>query len=224
MLAFMWGVIMSKIMKLEFEKGLSIDDIKAEMCYYRGNGHTVMCEINGEEVYSDDPEFHEIFERLKLGMSKEEFKKYKEFRSEINNLENCISKAGSIENYAYYRYYFGLASRYVKPEKRDEFFDFVLNNFSSYSNAFVLATQLMLVINNTDFDVYMQINNILNSHRSFCGNDFVEYGLDVDRAIWLVKEYGKKGSLIETLFFKDTTRDYIENTQNRIDVLERKLK
>ena len=82
----------------------------------------------------------------------------------------------------------------------------------------------MLVINNTDFDVYMQINNILNSHRSFCGNDFVEYGLDVDRAIWLVKEYGKKGSLIETLFFKDTTRDYIENTQNRIDVLERKLK
>ena len=52
----------------------------------------------------------------------------------------------------------------------------------------------------------------------------VEYGLDVDRAIWLVKEYGKKGYLIETLFFKDTTRDYIENTQNRIDVLERKLK
>lgn len=215
---------MSKIMKLEFESGLSIDEIKAEMCYYRGNGFTVMCEINGEEVYGDDPEFHEIFERLKLGMSKDEFKKYKETKGEINKLENCIGKAGSIENFAYYRYYFGLASRYVKPERREEFFDFVLNNFSTYNSAFVLASQLMLVINNTDFDVYMQINNVLNAHRSCYNQNFAEYGLDVDRALWLVKEYGKKGSLIDTLFFKDVTREYIESAQNRIDVLERKLK
>ena len=91
-------------MKLEFEKGLSLDEIKAEMCYYRGNGHTVMCEINGEEVFSDDPEFHEIFERLKLGMSKEQFENYKKTKSEINKLEGCIGTAGSIENYAYYKF------------------------------------------------------------------------------------------------------------------------
>ena len=46
----------------------------------------------------------------------------------------------------------------------------------------------------------------------------------MDRALWFVKEYGKKGSLVDTLFFKDVTREYIESCQNRIDVLERKLK
>ena len=76
---------MSKILKLEFEKGLSLDEIKAEMCYYRGNGQTVMCVINGEEVYSDDPEFHEIFERIKLGLSKKEFINYKNIKNVENN-------------------------------------------------------------------------------------------------------------------------------------------
>ena len=70
----------------------------------------------------------------------------------------------------------------------------------------------------------MQINNVLNAHRSCYDKNFAEYGLDVDRALWLIKEYGKKGSLVDTLFFKDVTREYIESCQNRIDVLERKLK
>ena len=211
-------------MVLEFKKGVSLDIIKAEMESYRDMGFNTMCVINGEKVYSNDPEFYAIFERLKLGLPKEEYAKYYQTKNEISKLENCISKASSIENYSYYRYYFGLATRYVKTEKKTEFFDFVLNNFSAYSGPFVLATQLMMILNYSDLDIHREINNVLNSYRACCNNNFSEYGLDVDRALWLVKEYGKKGYLVDTLFFSGITHEYVEDAQDRIEVLERKLK
>ena len=123
---------MSKVLELEFEDGLSLDEIKEEMFYYRRIDQRVMTVINGEKVYSDDPDLCDIFERFKLGLSKDEYLVYKKTKEEINKLERCISSAVSIENLNYYRYYFGLASRYIKDEKRDDFFDFILNNFSNY--------------------------------------------------------------------------------------------
>jgi hypothetical protein len=218
------GGVMGKILEIEFEGEVSLDEIKEEMEFYRKNGQVVMTVINGEKVYSGDPDFHNIFERLKMGLSKEEYDNYKNTKEEINKLDRCIVGASSIENFAYYRYYFGLALKYVKSEKIDDFFDLVINNFSNYSNAFILATQLMLVINNSEFDIYVQINNILNSYRVYRGKDFFEYGLDVDKAIMLVKEYGTKGSLIDVLFFKNSTLEYVKSCQDRLEVLERKLK
>ncbi len=213
-----------KVFELEFNDGVSLKEIREELDYYRSVGDVVRTKINGEMVYSNDENYEETMYRLELGLSKEEYEGYKKTKGEINKLETCIGTAGSIENYGYYRYYFGLASRYVKSEKKDEFFDFILSNFSIYKNSFVLAVQLMLVINNTDLGVYNEINNILNAHRSACSSEIYEYAIDVDRALWLVKQYGKKGSLIDNLFFKDVTRDYIESAKERIDVLELKLK
>ena len=169
-----------KVFELEFNEGVSLKEIKAELDYYRSVGDVVRTKINGEMVYSNDENYEETMYRLELGLSKEEYEGYKKTKGEINKLETCIGTAGSIENYGYYRYYFGLASRYVKSEKKDEFFDFILSNFSIYKNSFVLAVQLMLVINNTDLGVYNEINNILNAHRSARSNEFFEYAIDVD--------------------------------------------
>ena len=48
-----------KVFELEFDDGVSLKEIKAELDYYRSVGDVVRTKINGEMVYSNDENYEE---------------------------------------------------------------------------------------------------------------------------------------------------------------------
>lgn len=75
---------------LEFEEGTSIQEIKEEMMYYQSRNQPVVTTINGEEVHSDAHNIEDIFERLSLGLTEEEYNQYKEQQYTLKKITDIL--------------------------------------------------------------------------------------------------------------------------------------
>lgn len=197
-----------KKMYLEFKKGTSIQEIKEEMMYYQSHNQPVVTTINGEEIHSDAHNIEDIFERLILGITEEEYYQYKEQRYTLKKLNEAESSVSKIESLPYFRYYFGLSSQLVKEEKKLEYQRFVAHQLH-FSNDFltylILATQIMLALEEDDqFVMYNKITDILANLKRDSVN-LLDTQATLSTVFNIIETYGKKGEDLQRVFFSDST-------------------
>ena len=193
---------------LEFEKGTSIQEIKEEMMYYQSRNQPVVTTINGEEVHSDAHNIEDIFERLSLGLTEEEYYQYKEQQRAIKKIKEAESGATKIESFPYFRYYFGLSSQLVKEEKRLEYQRFLAhqlhfhNDFITY---LIIATRIMLALEEDDpYVMYNKITDILADLKRDSEN-LLDTQATLSTVFNIIETYGKKGEVLQQVFFSNST-------------------
>ena len=192
---------------LEFEKGTSIQEMKEEMMYYQGRNQPVVTTINGEEVHSDSINIEDIFERLTLGLTEEEYYQYKEQQYAIKKIKEAESGATKIESFPYFRYYFGLSSQLVKEEKRMEYQRFIAhqlhfnNDFITY---LIIATRIMLALEEDSFTMYNKITDILADLKRDSKN-LLDTQAILSTVFNIIETYGKKGEVLQQVFFSNST-------------------
>lgn len=193
---------------LEFEEGTSIQEIKEEMMYYQSRNQPVVTTIKGEEVHSDAHNIEDIFERLTLGLTEEEYNQYKEQQYTLKKIKEAESGASKIESLPYFRYYFGLSSRLVKKEKRLEYQRYVAhqlhfnNDFITY---LIIATQIMLALEDDEpYVMYNKITDILDSLKRDSAN-LLDIQATLSTVFNIVETYGQKGEYLQRVFFSDST-------------------
>lgn len=68
---------MKNVLVLDFNDDCTLEEIKEEMEFYQENCQVVMTTINGIKVFSNDSQFDQIFERLSLNLTEEQYKELK---------------------------------------------------------------------------------------------------------------------------------------------------
>lgn len=212
---------MSKIMELEFDEDVTVKEIEQEMLYYLGKGQVTMTKIKGETVYSNDPEFRNIMKRLALGVSEDDSYRFLKLEKRIADLEEVRNKAINIGKVPYFRYYYGLALRNIKRERINGFNELIFSKFDEYGFALIIASQLMNAMNMKDtVDIYSVISNIIESCKASYNGTNIQFYLDFERALYLIKEYGIKGSMVSALFFEGATDEYSNMLLSKITMLD----
>lgn len=194
-----------KVKRLKFKKEMSLSVIKSYMNYYRGIGQVVMTVINGVEIYSNDPNFDNVFERLELGLTEGEYKEYKKLMEDNHVYEQRIENSDKIEKDIYFRFYYGLVKTMIKPNKIGEFEDLVNSLGMNFVNELMVIAQIILALENDNkIDMYREISNIINSIK----NMDVHFDVYFDNIYNIVKDMAIKGDMLDLVFFKNTTLDY----------------
>jgi len=215
---------MGKILFLEFDKGCTLEEIKEEMLYYEKNMQTVSTIINGITVISNDPKLEQVFERLSLGLTEEEYTKLKTLEKDNTVFENRKYNARLIEEIKHFRFYYGLAKTLIKPEKIDEFEEFINCYGESRINNLILATQIMLAFENENIlDIYKEVNKIIMGHLKTDENKIIT-SCNLDEALWIVERLAIKGYLVDQIFFKGTTENYKKKIEEKISINKKKIK
>lgn len=202
---------------LRFDReDFSLEEIRSIMKYYRGIGHVVMAEINGEKIYSNDPNLDDFFKRLELGLNEEEYKDLKGLERDNQVYKQRISNAKDIEDTKYYRFYYGLAKTMIKPDRINEFETTVNFYGSKFMNDLIVITQIMLALENDNkIEIYREISNILVNVK--------DMDIDFDRVYHIVKNSAIKGDMLDLVFFKDTTLDYRNKLIRKLNINNKRI-
>lgn len=209
-----------KVMCLEFKKNCTLEEIKSNMEYYQKVGQVVMTEINGEEVYSNDPELDLVFERLELGLGEEEFKNLKGLERDNEVYKKRLINANDIENTEYFRFYYGLAKTMIKPDKIDSFENIINVYGRKCLNNLIIATQIMLAMeNDSKIQIYKEISQIISTARLYPKDKVIDF----DMVYSLVKKMAIKGDMLDEIFFKDTTLGYRNKLVRKIRVNNKRI-
>lgn len=214
-----------KVIELEFDKGTSIIDIKKEMDYYRGIGEVVCTKINGEMVYSNDEDYVDTMFRLSLGLNKEEYRDYFENVRKRKELEEKRNKIVTLESMPFSRFYYGIfVSKIRGAGKIDELNEWLFFDYDNRIKILSLASSIYLALEGNDLmDIYKNIEDILRH-----ANIDYNYHINLERALYLIKHYTDKGSVVDLVFFKGITESYllkVDEEYNQLkDEFERKYK
>lgn len=215
-----------KVIELEFDKDTSITEIKKEMDYYRSIGEVVCTRINGEMVYSNDENYVGIMFRLSLGLTEEEYQDYFENIRKRKELEEKRNKIITLESMPYSRFYYGIFVSNIKGAgKIDEFNEWLFFDYDNRINILRLASSIYLALDGNDLmQVYKNIEDILRHDNITDYN----YHINLEKALYLIKHYTDKGSVVDLVFFKGITESYllkVDEEYNQLkDEFERKYK
>lgn len=221
---------MKNVLVLDFNDDCTLEEIKEEMEFYQENCQVVMTTINGIKVFSNDPQFDQIFERLSLNLTEEQYKELKHIERNNKNLEKMIDSANNIENVEHFRFYYGLAKTLIKPDKIDDFEIFINCSEESDIKDLILATQIMLAMEQeSQLQIYREINKIISTIRLRVYEDEINLAVTLNNALRLVRNFAIKGELIDDIFFKGTTLDYknkilkqIQNNNQQIEKIKKR--
>lgn len=205
-----------KVEYLKFRKNSSLEDIKSYMSYYRGIGQVVMTVINGEKIYSNDPDFDNVFERLELGLNADEYKELKGLERDNQVYKTRMINASSIENDVCFRFYYGLAKTMIKPGSIDGF-ETIINRYGrEFKDNLIVITQIMLALENDNkIDMYKELNRVIISIK--------DLSVDIDRIYMFVKDWAIKGDMLDLVFFKDTTLDYRNDMIRKLNINNKRI-
>lgn len=208
---------MGKILLLEFEEDTPLEEIKSEMEYYQSADQIVLTIINGEEIYSNDEKFDDIFRRISLGLTEEEYEKRIAIEQENSLLEERLNRANSIEELPHIRFYLGLAKSMIIPEKINEFESRIIGSWPLYKKSLILATQIMLAFSQQDeLKRFESLSQIMGKIGFQSPEDEVDSIVNLKPALNLIKEYSIYQDMVDAILFKGTTDNYQERIKSRI--------
>lgn len=216
-----------KVLELEFDKDVSIKEIKEEMDYYREQGQVVCTKINGEMIYSNDENYEGIMYRLHLGLSESEYNDYSLNIERRYELENIRNKIINLENMPYNRFFYGIFISEIKGAgKIDEFNKWLFFDYDNRIDIVLLASSICLAINGTDlYQIYRNVNDVLR--HGDISRDY-NYHINLSKALELIRHYTDKGRMVDMVFFKGITESYqlmIDGEFDRLkEEFERKYK
>lgn len=216
-----------KVIELEFDDNVSILEIKKEMDYYRSIGEVVCTKINGEMVYSNDEKYVDIMFRLSLGLSEDGYQEYFENIRKRKELEDKRNRIITLENMPFSRFYYGFFVSNIKGVgKIDEFNEWLFFDYDNRINILRLASSIYMALNGNDLiQIYKNVEDILRHDEIL--TDY-NYHSNLEKALYLIKHYTDKGSVVDLVFFKGITESYllkVEEEHNQLrEEFERKYK
>ncbi len=210
---------MSKIMFVEFESDLSLDEIMRELLNYKSMGLKVSTKVNGEIVYSFDEDIFDTFERLVLNIPKSREEEFKQIKLELSSIEERKDCATRINIDLKSNYYMNLASRLVP---NDKVYDFQ-NELVRYSEPIIIVVaQLLLALSHDNIiDIYRDIDKVIISTNAMGEARSIACLIS---AVGIVIKYSQKGEILKNMFYDESLGMYNSILNNKESELQGKMK
>lgn len=212
---------MPKILKLEFDESITLDEILKELLYYHSRNQLVCCRYKGNYLSNKDiSELKQEVDRLKKGLTKEEYKERLEASKNLTSALKIVTKYSKLEEDTAFKFQLGVVLLYTKEELKEKMLEHFINiyadenNKNSYANCLNYLANLVIILKGTsnDFERMEKIMAIINP---------IKYNVDeLTRFDIAVKNYRNcivEGELIDDILFSNVLK-------NKSEIIEKELK
>ncbi len=211
------------IFYVEFENNMTPKEITENLRYYHvQSGRITITKINGVEVRSDDENLEEKVERLCLNLTEEEYQQKKEAELDIKRTEKKIASSERIERLEYFRYYFNLPKKYLKPECIEEYEEYISYSLSlddEFIDILVLTSKLLLALERQSYtEIQISIEAAISS-LSWEQKNKMDSANTLRLSLDIIRRYAKKGLIIDDFFGVGTTHNLNERMQTKLQEL-----